>query len=94
MSSTSDGAKEIVMPTTPTSESTAQRERPKAIPFADLDLRDYLAAAAMTGLIHVGACDGKDAGVVAEHAYMFADKMIAARDANTVAVSAAMKGAK
>jgi hypothetical protein len=46
-----------------------------------MTLRDYYAAAALTGLLHIGAQPDASPRVLAEYAYKFADAMLDRRAA-------------
>jgi hypothetical protein len=95
MNATGNGASEIVSPTTPNSESIGPNASPQAIPFAvAVDLRDYFAAAALTGLSALNETYNQPFEKIASMAWKQADAMIAARDSEPDAVSAALRGAK
>ena len=50
-----------------------------------VSIRDYFAAQAMTGLLHIGADPMATPRVMAEWSYKFADAMLAARAVSAIA---------
>lgn len=70
--------------TTHISGNTEQSAKPQAVPFlTEVDLRDYFASKAINGMLSALDASGlnySDPKMMAEHAYDFADAMLAARE--------------
>lgn len=67
-------------PAFPTGEVLDRNGQIQDYMVGGMTLRDYFAAKAMSGLIHIGAMPDASPRVVAEYAYKFADGMLKARN--------------